>query len=493
MRRSLTPFIACALLLSASGLAAQRVASPFVPTHHWSVHALDRLHALGLTPPGTVRGQHSRTVAEVRAALETAAHSGHDAARGYLQRFTDEFRSDSASAAVLTHASLAAGAGLLEGAVAHGVYSTWGEENWTGAAALEDRTIAMGDVALLAALGSRLAAGLVASRQPLRTRVDELYGTARFGPMAAWGGRRIHGFGPGTSGIVLNGGAPVDGLGLQLEPVRLPWLLRHLGPVRAELAAAVLEANGPVRRPYYVLTRGSIEPHPRVGAGVTRAGMIGAVDGRRSVGEVLFFLIGGQTGGSEYDNQVVAVDAWFRPPTGALPLLLYVEWGAEDAAGSWWDVPGIVAGAEVAAVPGLPWLAVLVERSHFERSSSGNPPWYRHPIGFHDGWSIRGELLGHPLGGHGRQWLLQARADLLEGRLQLVARGFQRTRGSENVYAPERIGGSSGLVAEGNLLLDRGIALELDGSTESGSGWRTTRFAGTLRLYLPQLHPETRP
>jgi hypothetical protein len=321
----------------------------------------------------------------------------------------------------------------------------------------------------------------------VRTRIDELYGTARFGPLAVWGGRRIQGFGPGTSGMVITGNAPVDGGGLYLaEPFVLPWLFRYLGPIRAELDVGILDANGNVERPYYILTRGSIEPHPRVGAGVTRAGMIGAEDDGRSISDVLLFLVGGHTDGSEYDNQIAAVDAWFRPPTGTLPLLLYIEWGSEDSAGAWWDVPGIVAGVEVGAVPGLPWLSLLIERSSFEGSRSGNPPWYRHPIGFHDGWSTRDDLLGHALGGHGQEWLVQARGNLIDGRLQLMTRGFTRTRRAENVYAPNRAGRSTGILAEGDLQLHSGVAIRFSGSTESGSGWRRTQLSGALRFYLPR-------
>ena len=485
MRRFLTTVLACAALAPANHLLAQSPATPFVPADHWSVHAVDHLHALGLAPAGTVRGQRSRTVAEVLAALRHAADHD-DLAHDYLRRFDAEFASVSAHAMILTHASVAGGAGTRAGDVAHGTYSTWGEENWTGALPREDRTTATGRGALLAGLGEHLAAGAVASGGPLRTAVGELYGLVRIGNVVLWGGRRMQGYGPGTSGMVMSGRAAVDGAGIHVEPFRLPWLLRHLGPVRGDITVALPDANGPVEQPYFILTRGSIEPHPRIGFGVTRAGMIGAVDERVSAGDVLLFLAGAHTDGSEYDNQVAAVDAWFRPPAGPLPLLLYVEWGAEDSAGSWWDVPGIIAGAELAAVPGLPWLSVVAERTSFEGSNSGNPPWYRHPIGFHDGWSIRGELLGHPLGGHGREWLVQSRANLMDGRLLLTTRGFRRTRLAENVYAPERAGRSTGFAAGGDLQLRPGIALQLEGTTESGSGWRRTVVSGALQFYLPQ-------
>ncbi|HEX2167949.1 MAG TPA: capsule assembly Wzi family protein, partial [Longimicrobiales bacterium] len=341
------------------------------------MHAIDRLHAMGLAVPGTVRGESSRSVSEALAVFRNAASSGHEGAREYLRRFEMEFSSDSTGGVVLTHASGAVGAGALDGDVAHGIYSIWGEENWTGARPREDRTTATGRGALLAGLGEYLAAGAVASGGPLRTRLDELYGVARLGPVGVWGGRRIQGFGPGTSGMVLSGAVPVDGAGVHVGPIRLPSFLRHLGPVRGDITVGLSDANGPVERPWFILTRGSIEPHPRVGFGVTRGGMIGAVDEHVSVVDVLLFLAGDHTDGSEYDNQIAAVDAWFRPPVG-MPLLLYIEWGAEDSAGSWWDVPGIIVGAELPSLPALPWLSLLVERTSLERSNSGNPPWYRH-------------------------------------------------------------------------------------------------------------------
>ncbi|MBR9990167.1 MAG: hypothetical protein KFH98_10445, partial [Gemmatimonadetes bacterium] len=102
------------------------------------------------------------------------------------------------------------------------------------------------------------------------------------------------------------------------------------------------------------------------------------------------------------------------------------------------------------------------------------------------GRRTRGELFGHELRGHGRESLLQARGNLMDGRLQLMARGFRRARGAENVYAPERGGRSSGLLAEGDLQLRPGVALRLSGFTESGDGWRSTQLTGALQVYLPR-------
>jgi hypothetical protein len=485
VRRLLIAVLTGATLLHPPALVAQNRATAFVPVDHWSVPVVDRLHALGLAPRGTPRGQRSRTTEEIREVLQLAANSGHAAARGYLERFTAEFDNDSVPS-VIAHASVAGGVGMLKGDVAHGIYSTWGEENWTGAIPREDLTTATGQGAILLQLGTRVAFGADASRDPLRTRLDELYGIARFGPAGLWGGRRILGFGPGTSSIVLSGTAPVDGAGISLlDAVTLPGPLRYLGPMRVDVAAAVLERNGPIEQPFFVLTRGSIEPHPRLGLAVMRAGMIGRVSEEVSALDVLYFLVGGQTDGSEGDNQVVAVEMWFRPPTGSLPLLLYLEWGSEDSAGAWRHVPGIVAGVEVPSLPGLRWASLLIERASFGYGRFGNPPWYRH-IGYHEGWSTRGELLGHSLGGHGRESLVQVRGSLLDARLQLLMRAFFRNRGFDNTYAPQRAGRSTGVTAQADVQLRSGVALHIAGTTESGSGWRKSEFSSGLRVYLPQ-------
>jgi hypothetical protein len=184
-------------------------------------------------------------------------------------------------------------------------------------------------------------------------------------------------------------------------------------------------------------------------------------------------LIGKHAGaGSELDNQVVAFDLHYRPPLGALPLAVYAEWGMEDSAGAWYNVPGMVLGVEVPALPGVPALAVGLERTSFGSSCCGNPIWSRHWI-FRQGWTDDGRLLGHPLGGHGSEWLSYARADLFEARLHLDLRLFARDRGEESLLAPERMGRSRGgrLGVEGRLASGLGVFF-LGGLEEGDAGWR---------------------
>src|SRR5690606_1107833 len=99
------------LMFTAAPLHAQLQGhGQWVPPGHWSASAVDRLHATGVTPAGTVRGQRSRAVAEVRTTFETAAAAGSRLAAGYLARFGEEFAATS-SALSLVHASVETGVG----------------------------------------------------------------------------------------------------------------------------------------------------------------------------------------------------------------------------------------------------------------------------------------------------------------------------------------------------------------------------------------------
>jgi hypothetical protein len=245
-----------------------------------------------------------------------------------------------------------------------------------------------------------------------------------------------------------------------------------------------VENSDRVEKPMFVGMRGSIQPHSRLGVGATRAVMFGGV-GNTDVGarDLVYMLIGKHAGkGSELDNQVVSFDLNYRPPVGALPLAFYLEWGMEDSAGAWWNVPGLVLGLEVPALPGVPELGVGVERSSFASSCCGNPIWYRH-WAFRHGWTDDGRLLGHPLGGHGTEWLTYARADLFGARVHLDLGLFTRDRGVENLLAPERMGRSRGGRLGVDGLIGDGWGVFLQGALEDGrGGWREAamRVGGQL-------------
>src|SRR5690606_16943068 len=139
------------------------------------------------------------------------------------------------------------------------------------------------------------------------------------GGVGAWAGRRPVGFGPGVGGaLFLDAVGPFAGGGFFLaRPVELP------GPVGCLLSGAFvprMERNGPVMRPWVWAARAGLSPHPRLSLGVNR-GAVFAGNGEFSLRDLAYVIVGKHGGAnSETDNQVVALDAFFRPPLGRVPL-----------------------------------------------------------------------------------------------------------------------------------------------------------------------------
>jgi len=478
-----------------SGQAADYSGAP-IPPDHWSIDALRRLDGLNLLPADFDAGAplvSQRTVGRMlaRAAADAPPHLD-GLVRGWMERFDAEYGIDATdaygafgSARVLVRGSRV-GPVLTtrDGAVRRG----WGYVDgyppgtfWMPATAVPDETEA-GVAGVLQVQPHPALAGVYRDG-PART--EELYGVAALGPVLFWAGDRALRYGPGRSGgVVLNGDAALRSAGFRtLRGFRLPWVLRHIGPVSLELALGETDLEYSFEDVFVLTTRGMVAPHQRLRLGVSRGAMFGG-DGNTDVDLFAVFsvLIGKHAGDiSELDNQVVAVDAQWVPPTERwLPLRLYVEWGFEDSAGAYTNVPGILGGVEVPAVPGLPALRLGVERVHFAPSCCDNPVWYRHAT-FFDGWTFGVEPAGHPLGGHGDQWSLEAGLAVLDARLRLDGRLFTRERGEENIFSPlrdgESLGGSGRLEAAALPWLE----LWAEGSTEDGEGWRESRLAVGLR------------
>jgi len=198
---------------------------------------------------------------------------------------------------------------------------------------------------------------------------------------------------------------------------------------------------------------------------------------------LLDMLIGDANGGS-FENQVVSLSGRFRLPTERwLPLTAYLEWGAEDGAGAWRDVPGRVMGLRVPAIPGAERWSLAVERATFAGRCCGNPEWYRHG-GFGGNWSGEEVPLGHPLGGHGEEISLHGAGVAVGGRLRLEAELFRRDRGAENLYAPGREGRSRGGRGAVAWQPTRAAELFVELADEQGSGWTERSLRAGGRAFL---------
>lgn len=487
-------------LLLRSGPAAAQVAaegapptlpaaSPSLPGDHWAVRAATRAKELGLTTR-YLPAQRAVPRAAVGEALREAslAALGRDPelaglARGWYARFTEEFRETAAGTSPT---------GLLGSAVGAG-YERRGGDVEPGAGLFERRTGVTylplrSTLVASASLAGALTPGLAAVADPRVT--DDGLALPRWDAIAGWGpvalsvGEEAVGYGPAFGGgIVLSGAATLPRVEVQTSrPVEFPGVLRILGSGAFHTFVTRLDERRHPGNPYLWGMRVVVQPHPRLTFGGSRASIFGgdSVTTPVTAGSVGRMLLGILT--EDFENQVVAAEFRYRLPTeSVLPITLYLEWGADDGSGAWWDVPGRVAGAFVPAVPGLPAVAAGFEYASFAPLCCGNPSWYTH-AGQPGGWVAKGAILGHPLGGEGREFLLYGQADLLDARLRLDARAFRRERGRKgydlflragNLFAPERAGWSSGGAVEGLWRANRRTEVRAVLFREVGSGWRT--------------------
>ncbi len=494
---------AAALLLHLAPAAAQQpaegadsanvalpAASPLLPADHWAVRAAARAEALGLAP-GYHPAQRSVPRAAVGEALrqaEAAAEGRGPAlaalARGWRERFVEEFReadgADRGPAALL--GSAAGGGYERRGGVAEPGAGLFGRR--TGPVTLPLRGTLVGTATVAAALTPSLAAVAEPRVSEDGVTVPRWDVTAGWGPVALSVGQEPVGYGPGEGGgIVLSGARALPRVQVETSrPLALPGPLRHLGAASFHTSVTRLDERRHPGDPYLWGMRVALRPHPRLTVGINRASIFGGDSvatevGPGSVGRMLLGILS-----DDFENQVVAAEFRYRLPTeSVLPLTLYLEWGADDGAGAWWDVPARVLGAYVPAVPGLPAFAAGAEYTSFATLCCGNPGWYTHAAQ-PGGWAAEGAILGHPLGGEGQEFLLYSHADLAGSRLRLQGRAFRRERGREgydafaragNLFAPERAGWSTGASLAAWWRVAPRTELRLRALREVGSEWRS--------------------
>jgi hypothetical protein len=461
---------------------AETRASPTLFADHWAVVAAKRAEALGLVD-GYLPAQRNVPRHVVERVLHAAAIRAEESrpnlvglTQAWRTRFAEEFRAADMISPQLPVRSLGnrVDAGYLrhEGRAAPGdrIFAP----DLTGATALPERAEATGMLSLAVAATANLAAlvepevgpsglgwhgwdltlagrgiGISVGRQPVR------YGYADSG------------------GIVMSGAEPIDRIEVStVEPFRLPSFLGRLGRISAHGFGSRLEEPRHPGNPYLWGMAGSLQPHPRITLSIHRASIIGG----DSVATPLTLRTFGRTFIGHnllgFENEVVAGQLRLRLPTERLiPLTLYWEWGAEDAAGAWRDVPGRLTGVIVPALPGLPEASLGVERVSFAVSCCGNPPWYRHAP-HTGGWVNQQSPLGHPLGGQGSQTTVFSHLDLWQARLRFDGQWFSRRREGENLFVPGREGTSQGFAARAGLrLFSRSDAL-VSLTREAGKGWK---------------------
>ena len=465
----------------ASALQAQwpASASPFVPAGHWSYALLRRLDDRGLLPPGSDVARVSIPQEEIAALLAFAAQTDSVAAARYLRLFREEFSAPNGKAFSIVDFSGGAGYRRDRGRVYPGI--GYGDV-WTGVRAEKDTSGLFEH--LRAAFVYGAFAGAISSEEQRLTEAELVVSGARVG---GWLGRKPSGYATAHSGAIVLTDHTFDGGGVFLaQPINLP----ALGAVRFEAQLSsignVLNLSGQENHfnPYFWSARFSFEPaHWLLRVGINRGMMFGG-EGNRAVTVSRLFttLFGINTNHNTEDafaNQVFSVDGRLRIPLRALPSTLYVDWGADDAAGGWYYTPGFTVGLESA--PMRADLIVGVERTDIAVSRRYNGIWYQNAYE-RGGWADDGVLLGSPLGGAGAETRAFVEASSPRGVSARLA-GYARNRWSQNLFAPQRIGRSVG--ASGNVDARVGAAMHLSLQAELEHGTDSAKWTtSSLRVIV---------
>lgn len=479
-----------------SALGAQTLgsASSMLPPEHWAVDALRRADALGLLPD-YLPAQRAVRVSVAGDALRQAARRAAEGApvqaelaRAWELRFQREFP------------HLAADSAAVSGSIMHVHQAAVGlATGWRAGALAAGTGVFPPNVPKRLENGAGIAmhgALSVSAGRHLNLLVAPEAGTdgglgGRWDATVGWplvavsAGFQPVWYGAGERAVVLR---PAEGWHrVQAETVR-PVVLRGpfrlLGPISLHTSVGTPDSERHPGDPLLWTASLRGRPHPRFTASVNRAALFGgdSVAQPTNLGNVARLLGGWQTGG--FENQVVSLELGWRPPTERwLPLFGYIEWGFDDAAGAIGDVPGIVAGVMMPAVPGAPTVAAGIEAASFAHSCCNNPPWYRH-AGHPGGWAVDDLPLGHPLGGDGTELHTWLRADLVRIPVAWEAGAWLRRRGAENLFAPTWVGRSVGASAEATWHFSGAADGQVQLEHEFGDGWNQTRLQASISRYF---------
>ncbi|HLE18727.1 MAG TPA: capsule assembly Wzi family protein [Syntrophales bacterium] len=396
------------LLLPGSLLAA----STHVPVGSWIYPALEKLEAEGLLATGILT---SRPITRAEAArLVKEAESGQPSVAAFrvIQKLKKEFAPDEAASSTYFRP--------FEEARFKYLYAD-GTPHFLN---LNNKGDIIGNGSnFRAGLSSSAGAGPIAFylnpeiRYPEgpATEDAEVVLVEGYGSLTLWNieltaGRQSLWWGPGFHGALLlsDNARPFDLIKLtNPKPLTLPWIFRHIGPVKLTGFVTRLEEDRDFANPYLAGLRLDLKPHSNINIGIARVAMFGGA-GRHVDAGVIWDVItaGNENVAGEPGNQLGSIDLKIVLPFKFQKVVVYGELGGEDEAGSLPSRVAYIAGAYLPGVLGIERLDLRVE---YGQTYIGNHPgvWYQHHV-YTNGYTYDGRIIGHHMGTDARDLFISA-------------------------------------------------------------------------------------
>ena len=460
------PAVIALLILSAGvprGAAAQSPAGwgP-LPEAHWSLSVLEWLEARGSVAAGASAARPV-PAAGVAAQLDLAA--SEPLASGAIARLREE-RGGTGLFADWINVAPALGVDERQGRSVSSVAVNLGSES--------SRPFAFVDL-----------------ERSDETRLTRGGAGIRVGKLWAFAGRERALLGGGATGaLALNPSTYLDGI---VIGTATPLRAGVLGDVSIVGGVGPLSTYQSVEDPWWGYLRVTSRPAPWIQVGVSRAALVG---GRFEGGSVAFdpkvygpdqgsfsasdigSLLVGRT--TQFEDQVIALDVRVSLARAGVPVLAYAEAGWEDADRSWGD-PALIAGLLWAVASPSP-ISLRYEYVAFGSGArlcvwcdSLPAFWYQHTR-FQSGWQTEDGLLGHPLGGYGRQHTMAVAGWSTDGRIRADFRISSIRRDRWNLIEGTRPGSATRVEGGGAWRLHPRAELAAGWSEESGDGWRERRW-----------------
>ncbi|MBZ0220818.1 MAG: capsule assembly Wzi family protein [Candidatus Methylomirabilis sp.] len=324
------------------------------------------------------------------------------------------------------------------------------------------------------------------SRDSSDTKLEEGYLMLRFHGVEMLAGRDHMWWGPGFHGSLLmtNNARAFDMVkATSTHPFLLPWKFKRLGLLRPTLFLARLEKERDYPNAKFLGMRLDIKPSSSFQVGLSRVFMFGG-KGRQSLSggdwlDVLTAKDSAEHSDSPVNgNQIVSIDAsfvyvnegnQFIPFSG---VRLYGELGAEDSSGS--RTPSgraLMYGLLLDGPLRIDGLDLRAEYANTGLSERYGPLWYSHGV-YTSGYTYRGRVIGHHMGGDSKDLFFRARYHMAGGIVGLEA-DFERLNIHGDRNMREWYGADLTILGE-DLIFSIGAGLEKD---NCGNGVLWTRVS----------------